>query len=269
MRLWKRVRILKAAAFVTYKEWSAYSVHSLVSVLVGLVSFTVQYFVLTAIYSGRSEIAGLGLEQAIRYFGAAALIRCLATDFADRNLQMLVRTGGFLAFQLRPVHHRFFALSQKVGHRSLGFLLEFLPCLAVFALLFHVDLRPDHYGWTALSVAAAFLMNFYVNYSLGLSAFFPVGSDRLRSAYGFLAGIFAGGLLPLAFFPETVRKLLMFLPFQYTLYVPAMVWTGAPLGLSLNVPTLVGIQCAAVLAAALLSELLYRLAARQFSRVNV
>ena len=31
----KQIRILKAVAFATYKEWSVYRTHSLVSILVG------------------------------------------------------------------------------------------------------------------------------------------------------------------------------------------------------------------------------------------
>ena len=113
-KLKHELEVLKAVAFVTYKEWSAYRTHSLVSVFVGPVYFIVQFFIWTAVYGDNGSLAGMELEQTIRYFGALALIGYLVMDFADWNLQMLIRTGKYLTFALRPIHHRFFALSQKI-----------------------------------------------------------------------------------------------------------------------------------------------------------
>jgi ABC-2 type transport system permease protein len=162
---------MKAVALVTYKEWSAYRTHSMVSIFVGPVYFIVQYFIWTAAYGGRTELNGMELSQMITYFGASTLIGYLTMDFADWNLQMLIRTGKFLTFALRPIHHRFFAFSQKIGHRVLGLIFEFIPCYIIFSLLFDINMVPKNLGWTVLSVALAFLMNFYIHYILGMTAF--------------------------------------------------------------------------------------------------
>ncbi len=260
----------RAVAFVTYKEWSAYRTHSLVSVFVGPVYFLVQYFIWTAVYGENGTLGGMELTQTIRYFGVSALIGYLTMDFADWNLQMLVRTGKFLTFTLRPMHHRFFALSQKIGHRVLGFFFEFLPCLLIFALLFKVDIVPKYLGWTVLSVVLAFLMNFYVNYCLGMTAFFLVQANGVRVVYQLLADIFAGMLIPLSFFPDIVQRIMMFLPFQYTNYIPAMVWTEAEsIGtLGLTVQQAVMYQAIAVVITAGLSEIIYRSSIKRFTAVG-
>lgn len=260
----------KAVAFVTYKEWSAYRTHSLVSVFVGPVYFIVQYFIWTAVYGSEGSLAGLELSETIRYFGASALIGYLTMDFADWNLQMLIRTGKFLTFTLRPMHHRFFALSQKLGHRVLGFFFEFLPCLLIFMLLFKVDILPERAGWTILSVALAFLMNFYVNYCLGMTAFFLVKASGIRVVYQLFAQIFSGVLIPLNFFPDILQRVMIFLPFQYTNYIPAMVWTGSEsIGvLGLSMPQAVLAQATATLFMFGFSEMLYRCAMKRFTAVG-
>ena len=263
-------KVLKAVAFVTYKEWSAYRTHSLVSVFVGPIYFIVQYFIWSAVYGDNGSLAGMGLEQMICYFGATGLIGYLVMDFADWNLQMLVRTGKFLTFALRPIHHRFFALSQKIGHRILGFFLEFLPCFFIFKFIFKVDIIPKYPLWAIISIILAFFMNFYMNYCLGMAAFWLVQTDGLRSVIGLIAQIFSGTLIPLVFFPEWLQKCLFFLPFQYTSYVPAMVWTGSYMigGISLEIWQIVGIQCIAVLIMVGISEILYRLSIKQFTGVG-
>lgn len=265
-----KLTICRAVAGVTYKEWSAYRTHSMVSIIVGPVYFMVQYFIWTAVYGGHSSLGGMELSDMIRYFGATALIGYLIMDFADWNLSMLVRTGKFLTFHLRPVHHRSFALFQKIGHRILGLLFEFLPCLLIFVFVFKVDMRPASFVWSSLSVLLAFLMTFYVNYTIGLTSFWLVQSGGIRSAFMLISSIFSGALIPLAFFPHWLQVIQFFLPFQYIAYMPAMVFTGRYSlgGINLSIEQVVGIQAVAVVVTFGFNELVYRLAMKQFTAVG-
>lgn len=265
-----QLQVMRAVAMVTYKEWAAYRTHSMVSIFVGPVYFIVQYFIWTAAYVGKGEINGMNLTQMITYFGASTLIGYLTMDFADWNLQMLIRTGKFLTFAMRPIHHRFFAFSQKVGHRILGFLFEFIPCYLIFTLLFGVNMIPKNIGWTILSVVFAFMMNFYVHYILGMTAFWFVQSTGIRRVFDLLSGVFSGVFIPLVFFPEAVQRVLFFLPFPYMSYVPAMVFTGSfkLAGISMDIPEIVMLQGIAVAITMLLSELIYKASIRHFNGVG-
>jgi len=251
-----------AVAIATFKEWSVYRTHTLVSVFAGPVYFAVQYFIWTAVYSTHSELGGMDLESVIRYFGAIALIGYITMDFADWNLSMLIRTGKFLTFSLRPVHHRFFALSQKIGHRILGFTLEFIPCVLIFHFIFNVNMIPDYILWTVLSVALAFLINFYFNYIIGMVSFWFVEAGALRQVISLLSGVLSGVLIPLTFFPQWVQKIQFFLPFQYTVFVPAMVFTGN------FTPRLILYQAIAAIIIYIISEIVYRRAMIRFNDVG-
>ena len=263
-------KVLREVAFVTYKEWAAYRTHSMVSIFVGPVYFIVQYFIWTAVYGSNPSINGIELDQMLRYFGASALIGYLTMDFADWNLQMLVRTGKFLTFALRPLNHRFFAFSQKCGHRVLGFIFEFIPCLLIFTILFGINLMPPQPFWAVISIILAFLMNFFVNYTIGLTAFWFTQAEGIRQVFLLLASVFSGSLIPLVFFPQWMQYALFFLPFQYVAYVPAMVATGSYTlaGISMPLYAIVGLQACATLAAALVSEFLYRVSVKRFTGVG-
>jgi ABC-2 type transport system permease protein len=267
MRIKHHFEVAKAVALVTYKEWSAYRTHSMVSIFVGPLYFIVQYFIWTSVYGGQEALHGMDLKQMLTYFGATALIGYLTMDFADWNLQMLVRTGKFLTFALRPIHHRFFAFSQKLGHRVLGFFFEFLPCFLIFQFVFKINMVPRYIGWTILSIIFAFLINFYINYCIGMTAFWLVQSSGIRQVFQALSSVFSGAIIPLVFFPEFLQKLLFFLPFQYVTYVPAMVFSGSYTlaGISMSIPMIVMIQGIAVLVIALFSELLYRKSLHRFT----
>ncbi len=266
-----QLRKIRAVAVVTYKEWSAYRTHSMVSIFVGPVYFLVQYCIWKAVYSAHggtnAVINGMRLEQMLTYFGVNALIGYLTMDFADWNLQMLVRTGKFLTFALRPIDHKLFAFSQKLGHRVLGFIFEFLPCFLIFMFVFKINLIPEHWVLALISIALGFCMTFLVNYCIGLTAFWIVRAEGIRNVFQALQTVFNGSLIPLVFFGKTWQKVLFFLPFQYMLYVPSRVCTGSYelAGKIYELPQIVGIQACAVCVFLLLTCLLYNRAMKQFT----
>ncbi len=268
-RINTQAKILREVAFVTYKEWAAYRTHSMVSIFVGPVYFIVQYFIWKAVYSGNagSTIYGMDFSSMVRYYGAVTLLGYLTMDFADWNLNMLVKSGKYLTFALRPLNHRFFALSQKVGHRILGFTIEFIPCLLIFIFIFKVNMTPGFPLWTLVSVVLAFLMQFYFNYFLGLLSFFLTDTQGIRWAFNFLAQFFSGTIIPLVFLPSWMQKIQFFLPFQYISYVPVRVFTGSYElnGIDFSIPQTVGIQAVAVLAVFLLNITTGKMAMRRFT----
>ena len=269
-----QIRKIRAVAIVTYKEWAAYRTHSMVSIFVGPVYFLVQYCIWKAVYSAQggagAVINGMTLEQMLTYFGVNALIGYLTMDFADWNLQMLVRTGKFLTFALRPLDHKLFAFSQKLGHRVLGFFFEFLPCFLIFMFAFKIKLIPEHWGLAIISIALGFCMTFLVNYCIGLTAFWFVRAQGIRGVFQALQTVFNGSLIPLVFFGDNWQKVLFFLPFQYMLYVPSRVCTGSYelAGRTYELTQIVGIQSCAVLIFLIITCAMYKAAMKRFNGVG-
>jgi ABC-2 type transport system permease protein len=270
IKIKRKLNILKAVAAATIKEYIVYRTHMLISLFVGPVYFAVQYFIWGAVYGDDAVIMGIEYTQMIRYFGITALIGYLTWGSADWNLSMLIRTGRFLTFALRPIHHRFFALSQKIGHRLLAFGMEFIPCTLIFMLLFGVNMFPANIGWFVISVILASVIHFFISYCIGMFSFWFVQSHGLRMAYFLVDSIFAGALIPLVFFPMPLQFIQFFLPFQYTSYVPAMVFLGEYRlgGYVLSVPAIVGIQAIAVVVMYTISEIMYRIAMKRFTDVG-
>jgi len=265
LRRW--ISILRAVAFATYKEWSAYRSHMLLSLFVGPAFFLAQTFIWKAVYTGHPTVAGFDLHSMLLYYGVSTVLYYLTMDFADWNLQMHIRTGSFLTFLLRPLSHRWYAFSQKVGHRVLGFFFEFLPVWFLLALAFGVVLLPAHWGWALLSLALGFVMMFLLNYTVGMLAFWLVRTDGIRQLFALLRDLLAGTFVPLTLFPSALQPLLFFLPFQFTTYVPVRVFLGRYelAGRTLALPVIVGIQAAAVLLMALVCELVWRRGVRRFT----
>jgi len=266
----KTFNVLKATAFVTYKEWAAYRSHMLVSVFVGPIYFLVQYFIWSAVLKHQETINGFTLEQILMYYGITMLVNYCIMDFAGWNLQMLIHTGKFLTFMLRPVNHKYFAFSQKIGHRLLGFCLEFIPVYLLFCFVFRLNLVPDNFIWTLISVILGFVMMFLVNYTIGITSFWLIRTGGISRMFLLIRDIFAGVFIPLSFFPETMQKILFYLPFQYISYVPVRVFLGSYelAGKSYEISYIVFLQFVAVIVMLLISEVLWKLGIKKFSGVG-
>lgn len=266
----KAAGVMKAVAFATYKEWAAYRSHAMVSLFVGPVYFLVQIFIWKAVFSSRGSINGLSLDQMITYFGVAVLINYLIMDFADWNLQMLISTGKFLSYMLRPMSHIYFALSQKVGHRVLGFTVEFIPVYLILFFVFGVKLVPAMPVYALISIALGFLMMFLVDYCVGITAFWLTRTSGVRRMFLLLRDICSGMFLPLTFFPGILQKVLFFLPFQFIAYVPVRVCVGSYElgGITLAIPQIVAVQAAAVLVMSAFTALFFKLGTKRFTGVG-
>ncbi len=264
------IKTLKAVAFVTYKEWAAYRSHMLLSLVVGPAFFLAQVYIWHAVYAGKDTLAGFSLQQMLVYYGAASLIYYLTMDFADWNLQMLIRSGKFITYILRPMSHRYFALSQKIGHRILGFLFEFIPVWLIFFFVFRIPLIPARPIWSIISITLSFMILFYINYSTGILAFWLTRTDGIRALIRLARDLMAGVFIPLSFFPQAVQKILFFLPFQFVSYVPVRVFLGSYelAGFSLSIPQIVAMQFGALVFMMIATELLWRLGIKHFTGVG-
>lgn len=269
--LLKQFRILKAIAFVTYKEWAAYRSHMLISLFVGPVQFTVQVFIWQAVYTNKVVINGFSLKEMITYYAVAIMINYLVMDFADWNLHMLIHTGRFVTYMIRPLSHRFFAFSQKIGHRALGFLWEFIPVYFLFYFIFKVKLIPINIFWEMLSIVLGFLMTYLINYCIGITGFWLIRGEGVRKMIQTFSMLFRGVFIPLVFFPDIIQKILFFLPFQFATYVPIRVFIGSYelAGINLKIPHIIGIQFLAVIVMYFISKILWRLGVKRFTGVGI
>lgn len=270
IKLRHTIEVLKATAVATYKEWTAYRSHMAVSIFVGPVFFLTQAFIWRAVYSSRTTLNGLTLEQMLTYYGISAVINYLTYDSADWDLQMLIRTGQFLTFMLRPLSYGYFAFSQKVGHRILAFWVELVPIYLIFFYLFKIELIPVAPWWALLSIFLSFVLVFFTNYCIGITAFWLTKTEGIRRAFLVARDLAAGTFIPLTFFPEIMQKALFFLPFQFITYVPTRVFIGdyELVGLTMSIPEIVGLQFVATLVMYGVSKILWRFGIKRFTGVG-
>jgi len=94
-----------------------------------------------------------------------------------------------------------------------------LPTLVMLMLVFKVTfaLGPGLLLFP-FSLLLAFLISFCFDYITGLSAFYTESIWGISITKEILISVLAGALVPLQFFPDAIRNVLLLLPFQAIYY---------------------------------------------------
>ena len=222
----RRWEAMRAVAEVTWKEWAAFRSHMAVSLFVGPLRFLVMAWIWSATIPAEGSVVGMSRSDLVAYSGLAILLGYMIFDFADWNLQMLVRTGAYVNHLLQPMHHAWYALSRKLGHRLLALLIEAIPVWILVSLFVGSPLVPRNPGWFLLSGVIGFLLMFVVNYASGLVGFWLVRAEGVRRCVVLLRDLLGGAMLPLSFFPSLVQPLLFLTPYPWVMYVALRIGTG-------------------------------------------
>lgn len=267
----KEFLLLKTVALSTYKEWLAYKSHMALTIFITPLGLVIQFFIWSAVYNNRTSFQGFSLNQMLLYYVVSAMIGLIVFDFAEWNLQMLIQTGKLTTFMLRPMVHMRFALYQKIGHRLLSFWIEVIPVGLISMLILHIYPKTHNLFWSIISVALGFLMTFFINYSIGILAFWVVKNGSLRGTFGIISAISAGVYFPLVLFPHWLQNVLFLLPFQYMTYVPVCVFLGSyKLGnVSLSIAQIVLVQGIAVILMYMVSKILWHFGSKKYMGVGV
>ncbi len=261
--------VFKAVIQSTYKENFAFRHNMAVSLITQPIYFLVQYFIWVSVFNVHDTVSGFTLDTMLYYFAVSSLMGFLNWDSADGTLQRHIQTGKFITFQLRPVSYLYYAFFEKVGHRILAFWIELVPILG-FYLLFGIKPIPAQPFWAVISIALSFILEYLINFMIGTIAFWLVKTEGIRRAVMVFKDVCSGIFLPLTLFPTAIQKVLFFLPFQFTSYVPARVFMGSYelAGITMSIPQVVGLQAIMVVATFLLNRLIWHFGIKRFTGVG-
>jgi len=187
-------------------------------------------FILMAIWMNASDIVTQGFSPIdfARYFLAVFITHQLISVWVIWDFEQDVVTGQLSPYLLQPMDPVWRYLAAHISER-----LSRLPFLITLVIIFFT-LYPKAFWLLSLKemlvflLAAhlAFLVRFFIQYSLSMLAFWMERVVALEEVH-YLAFLFLSGYVaPLELFPESVRKFIMLTPFPYMVSFPVNVLLG-------------------------------------------
>lgn len=180
------------------------------------------------------NIAGFRYGDIVAYYLLVIISRAFSSmPGLTGGIANQVRNGEVKKFLIQPVDMQACLLMQRIAHKLVYYLIATLPFALVFYLCrdFFVD------GWPPAdvmivfiaSLVISFLLGFYLEYCIGLIAFWFLEVTSLTFIYMLMNFLLSGHMFPLDLLPSepvNIRGIVDFLPFKFLAYFPAAVFLG-------------------------------------------
>jgi ABC-2 type transport system permease protein len=224
----KRVfRVFKTLLLVYYAYMVEYRAELILWVLSGSLPI-----ILMGVWIQAAQQSNFGLSPTdfARYFLAVFLVRQLTVVWVIWEFEREVVEGKLSLRLLQPLdpawHHVFSHISERCARIPFALLL-----VVLFFVLYPTTIWVPSLSTVLLfviSIVFAFSLNFLIQYTLALCAFWTERASSLQEFWFLLYLFLSGVIAPLEVFPPVVRTLALFTPFPYLVNFPASLLVGLP-----------------------------------------
>ena len=170
---------------------------------------------------GQAELAGYTMVEVIWYFGMTETI-VLSSSRIFIEISEAVKAGDLAYTLARPLSYPFYQVANSLGNSAPRFLLNFLTAAVVVGLgMGQVAGSPSGLLAFLVMAALALLLDALVAVLIGLLSFWIEEVMPIYWIYQKLLFTVGGMFLPLEMFPDWLRRITAWLPFQFVTYAPA------------------------------------------------
>lgn len=184
------------------------------------------YLWLAILNSSSGEVAGYDLKSALTYFLLMQIITGVVFTTAGFRISDDIQYGDLSPQLILPMDYLMMRMWTDIGRVVFFFisnLVIYSGIAMIFSEFFNLNFEPLYIIIGLYTMAVAFVINFCINASIGMLAFWTASSRRLIFHFFALITLVSGIIVPLEFFPELIQKILLLTPFPYLFYFPAHV----------------------------------------------
>jgi ABC-2 type transport system permease protein len=208
-----------------------------------LISFLVMLFLWqSADISG--SMAGFTKNQLITYYFIGILVWAVCGWYPFSFIIGLIKEGTLVQYITKPMSFYWSLLGGELAWHtvSTALYLIFISLIYIFVRQYlFFDLTLVRFILFILSMAVASLVTFEFNIALSNVAFWVINAWGFGSAYWAAMSLLGGHMIPLAFFPSSVKTVVYLLPFRFMYSFPLEIYLNQLSGLSLLWSFLVGL----------------------------
>lgn len=218
-------------AKITFKAELAYRFDLIIGILLSVCRIILSFILWSALFNGKSEIAGFSFKMMITYYIIISFFSKLdMSDSIVNQLSSEIRQGKFSKYLVQPVSPLWYFISSTCAKTVFIFSISGVVT-GIFAVIFNKYLI---FNTNLLMILTAFFINILgliflmlLNYFIGILSFkfydIWVFNMIKNNIFEFITGTF----IPLALFPAWIQSGMKLFPFYYIYYYPsAMIVTG-------------------------------------------
>lgn len=206
----------------------AHRLRYVIGVINYLVYVAVQWYLWSAVFQGRNEVATWSLAQMQTYVCINWIARSTYFSNSDSQLAGRISKGEIASDLLRPTSLLMQYYGSAWGEMAFRALFMSLPVALIVVYAFGLE-PPANAAALAgfcVSMVLAFHIFFAINFLVGLCAVLTEKLQGFLWAKFILMQFLSGHLLPYEFFPAGVKAVFDWLPFSGIAYTPMNLYLG-------------------------------------------
>ncbi len=206
---------------------------SFVVIVVGnLLYLTVIYFLWKAIYAsaGTDVVNGMTFTDTLIYLVLATALFNFMEMYTVWEMGRNIQSGKIVLDLIKPMEYRRYLFWSFTGSFVMQFFLTFLPTFIVVAIVTKGAIRfSTNIPLFILSVVMGIIINYSIDFIVGTICLYTESIWGINIMKQVIVLLLSGAVVPVAFFPETLKKVTYCLPFRaiYDAPLSILLSTGA------------------------------------------
>ncbi|MCR4899960.1 MAG: hypothetical protein K5907_03995 [Treponema sp.] len=194
-----------------------YRLGTFVTLFGNLVYLVLVYFLWKAIYasSGTDVVNGMTLNDTLVYLVLATALFNFLEVFLIWDMSREIQSGAIVLKLLKPMSFRGYSFWSCFGENVISFFLTFVPTFVIINILTHGRIALGvNLAFFAVSVLMALVLNFSVDMLVATICLYTESTWGINMVKECIVLLLSGASIPLAFFPEGLRRVVQYLPFR-------------------------------------------------------
>lgn len=213
---------MKLMVFLTYR----FEVFT--SLGTNLIIIVANIFLWKAAYRGIDSVAGVNESQMLTYAIMSILLAAFFSVNVENTIQNRITQGDIAIDLFRPINLMLGYLAEDIGIAVSSIISKLIPLLIIMAVFIQAPMSADLEAFILflLSTVFSFMISWLISALIGLLCFWVLQLGEVKTIKDGIILLLSGKIIPLWLFPESMQKVLEFLPFQYIYQTPLSIYVG-------------------------------------------
>jgi ABC-2 type transport system permease protein len=203
----------------------AYRSNFFISILVTVLLFVSSFFLWKSVFVGKDLVSVYSWESMKAYLLVAFICNTLLSWYSESSISRKILDGSVAMDLTKPFDFYFARLSETIGSSVFEALIIIITAILLISGL-KIPIPGEFGSWVffIISVVLALIIKFEIVFLFSTFTFVTSSYMGIQWTRAAVTNLLSGGLLPLAFFPESVLNILRELPFSYIVSFPASIF---------------------------------------------
>lgn len=241
-------------------EGLTFRTSTIVSIIGNLIYLVIIYFLWKAIYdsSPTDVVNGMTFHDTLVYLVLASAMFNFLDTFVVWEIGRSYQTGELVEFLVKPIDYQIFLFFSRLGNCVVAFVITFLP---TFFVIYFVTRGSFALGvnlvFFVVSILLALVINYLVDFFVGTICMYTQSIWGINIMKEVVVSLLSGATIPLAFFPEKIRMVVEYMPFQAIYHTPLHILTDRSMTVADDLGS-IGIQIFWVFVMILISKMFWK-----------